>query len=280
MQPKAAAKRSSMLLAMVSGLLSMAAADAAVTRNVDYLPDTEYADAKDRLDVHMPEGAAGVPVLVYFHGGALLFGDKSLGDPVAQRLLPLGIGVVSANYRLSPTVQHPAHVTDAAAAVAWTLRHIEHFGGDPDRVFVAGHSAGAYLAALLTLDGHHIEAQGLRPDAVAGSVLISPFLYVEETAADRPKTVWGSEPDHWLAASVTPHIAPDRPPTLLLYADGDEDWRKAQIRRFATALRAAGNSAVDVELPARDHRSLISKILEPDDGIGARIAALVASPTH
>ena len=64
---------------------------------------------KDRLDVHMPDGVGGAPVLVYFHGGALMVGDKSLGDIVATRLLPLGIGVVSANYRLSPGVQHPTH---------------------------------------------------------------------------------------------------------------------------------------------------------------------------
>ncbi|MEQ8860733.1 MAG: alpha/beta hydrolase [Pseudomonadales bacterium] len=259
---------------LLASLLA-SAGHGAVTRDIDYLSHSDYAESKDRLDVHMPEGVPGAPVLVYFHGGALMFGDKSLGDPVAERLLPLGIGVVSANYRLSPAFRHPAHVADAAAALAWTVRHIAEYGGDPEQVYVAGHSAGAYLAALLMLDASHLDAHGLNTDAIAGGVLISPFLYVEETAPERPLTVWGADPEGWLAASVTPHIASGRPPILLLFADADDAWRQAQIRRFAAALRDHGNSAIDLELSDRDHRSLISRILEVDDRIGAHVSSWI-----
>jgi acetyl esterase/lipase len=124
---------------LFAGLLTLAlSANAAVTRNLDYAPGREHADNKDHLDVHMPDGAKGAPVVVYFHGGALMFGDKQLGDEVAQRLLPLGIGVVSPNYRLSPGVKHPIHTQDAAAAFAWTVRHIAEYGGDPGRVMLLG----------------------------------------------------------------------------------------------------------------------------------------------
>lgn len=261
----------------VFGLVLAASTHGAVTRDIDYRAGVEWADSKDRLDVHMPDSAEPAPVLVYFHGGALMFGDKSLGDPVAERLVPLGIGVVSASYRLSPGVVHPAHVEDAAAALAWTVGNIGDFGGDPRRIYVAGHSAGAYLAALLTLDPGFLQPHGVPGDAIAGSVLISPFLYVEETAPERPKTVWGPDPEAWLEASVTPRLAGAKPPTLLLYADGDEAWRKSQIRRYVAALAAAGNAATAVELPRRDHRSLISDIGAPDDRIGDLVVAMVAA---
>ena len=250
--------------------------NAATHRNIDYLPNATYADNKDRLDLHMPRDAKQVPVLVYFHGGALMFGDKSLADPVAKRLLPLDIAVVSANYRLSPGFEHPAHVQDAAAALAWTVRNIASYGGDTEQIYVAGHSAGAYLAALLALDASHLQAHSLGLDAIAGAVLVSPFLYVEQTAKDRPKTVWGTDSAAWLGASVTPHIAPGKPPFLLLYADGDEPWRKQQITRFSQDLQATNNRTADaIEIVDRDHRSLISRINEPSDTIGSRIASFV-----
>lgn len=159
--------------------------------DVDYLPEADYADHKDRLDIYLPLGATKTPVVVYFHGGGLLYGDKSLGQVVAKRLLAHGIGLVSANYRLSPGVMHPAHVEDAAAATAWVFKNIADYGGDPQQLYVSGHSAGAYLAALLALDPQHLGRHQMSPGDIRGAIPISPFLYVEETARDRPKTVWG-----------------------------------------------------------------------------------------
>lgn len=245
--------------------------------DVDYNGAIEYADDKDRLDVFMPLGAQNAPVLVYFHGGALMFGDKSLGQIVAERLMPLGVGVVSANYRLSPAVQHPAHVQDAAAATAWVISNIARYGGDPSRVFVAGHSAGAYLAALLALDESHLATHGVDGSVLAGAIAISPFLYVEETAQVRPTAVWGEDPAQWLKASVTPHIAAGKVPMLLIYADGDDPWRRAQNERFGNAMRAAGNHDVQVvQVPDRDHASLVAEITADDDAIGDLVVAFTS----
>jgi acetyl esterase/lipase len=247
-------------------------AGVAVARDLDYVAGAEYADAKDRLDVYMPEGASGAPVLVYFHGGLLTMGDKSEGGGLAARVTPKGLGVVSANYRLSPGVMHPAHVEDAAAAVAWVVANIDRYGGDPDNVYVGGWSAGAYLAALMAVDDRYLGAHGLRQAGIRGWVPISPFLYVEETARDRPKTVWGEDPATWLEASVSPYVSAGIGPMLLIYGDGDDDWRKAQNDRFAAELRAAGNREVRlVEVPNRTHTGLVGQLGEPDD----RIADLV-----
>jgi len=243
-------------------------AETVVIQNVDYLEDVAYDDDRDMLDIYMPDGADNVPVVVFFHGGALRMGSKVQAEHVAGRLVSNGIGLISANYRLSPTVTHPAHIEDAAAATAWVIENINQFGGDPENVFVAGHSSGGYLAALLEIDSSHLSAHGLGQTSIQGAIPISPFLYVEETAADRPKDVWGEDPRDWLHASVTPHIQAGKGPMLLIYADGDADWRRAQNDRFGEAMRAAGNEDVRViEVPNRDHMSLISKITDSDDQI-------------
>ncbi len=270
-------KRSYCLMAVLFLLAAMPAlAQGVVTRDVDYMSEVDYEGGKDLLDIYMPEGAVGVPVVVFFHGGTLHAGDRSAGQGVAQRLIPHGIGVVSASYRLTPSVMHPAHVQDAASATAWVLENIDRFGGDPDNVYVAGWSAGAYLAALLALDPTLLGAHDLTMASIRGSIPISAFLYVEETAADRPKDVWGTDPADWLAASVTPHISTAKGRMLLIYADGDDEWRRQQNDRFGEAMRAAGNHTVQVvEVPNRDHPTLMTELNASDDRIGYLIRRFI-----
>ena len=270
-----------LLIALVGAIPSAAEELQTVTAlNVDYLATADYADAKDKLDIYMPLGVTDAPVVVYFHGGGLMYGDKSLAQVVAKRLLAKGIGLVSANYRLSPGVMHPAHVQDAAAATAWVYKNIAEYGGDPRNLYVSGHSAGAYLAALLTLDPLHLQQHDMSPSDIRGAIPISPFLYVEETARDRQKSIWGEVPLDWLAASVTPHIAAGKPPMLLIYADGDDPWRRAQNDQLAKELTMSGNKAIRaIEVPDRDHRSLIAEINAADDQIGGLVAAFIGEHT-
>lgn len=243
-----------------------------VTRDVDYRGEGAHDDGRDLLDVYMPPDAASAPVVVFFHGGALTFGSKAAGEVMARTLVPRGVGVVSANYRLSPEVMHPTHVQDAAAAVAWVVENISDYGGNPDRIVVSGHSAGAYLAVLLGLDPQYLAAHSVDFESIRSVVAISPFLYVEETAPDRDKSVWGEDPEAWLAASVTPRIGPNKRPMLLIYADGDEDWRKAQNDRFAREMVAGGSLDMSViQVPNRDHRSLMTEMDADDDQISRLI---------
>ena len=257
------------IVLLIFPLFESALADPVVIRDVDYISETDYADGKDLLDIHMPEKANNAPVFVYFHGGRLMRNSKERADEVGIRLAAMGIGLVSANYRLSPDVMHPAHVQDAAAATAWVIENISKYGGDPEKLYLSGHSAGAYLAVLLALDATHLAAYNLTPDVIRGVIPISPFLYVEETAAVRSKVVWGENPADWLKASVTPHIKADKAPMLLIYADGDDEWRKIQNERFGEEMRAVGNEDTDViEMPNRNHGTLIDHINMDDDLIG------------
>ena len=260
------------LLLLLSSIL--ADAQVIVTKDVDYMNDSVYDNGKDLLDIYMPQGKKNVPVIVYFHGGALLMGDKSLGESIGNKIAESGIGLVSVNYRLSPEFQHPTHVNDAAAATAWVIKNIDGYGGNPLKVYVGGHSAGAYLAALLAIDPSLLQIHKIEDSKLAGAVLISPFLYVEETAKDRIEkdsiyqTIWGNDPQSWIQASVKPHILPNRDNILLIYADGDDAWRKEQNERFATAMTSAGNLRVFTkEVPNRTHTTLIKAILDNDDMI-------------
>ncbi|MBE56708.1 MAG: hypothetical protein CL479_09110 [Acidobacteria bacterium] len=251
-------------------------ADIKAHRDIDYIDGADYPDARDRLDVFMPSDASGAPTVVFFHGGGLVNGDKAQGEFLAKALVPRGIGVVSANYRLSPTVKHPAHLQDAAAAFAWTVAHIADFGGNPEKVYLAGHSAGAYMAALLALDDSYIREVGLAKSSIHGSIPISPFLYVEEVAPDRPKTVWGTDVAAWRQASASSYIGGGKPPLLFVYADGDADWRREQIIRVARELESAGQSSVQtVEIADRTHASVVERLVEPDDPGALQIADFV-----
>ncbi len=253
-----------------------------VTKDIDYIDDSVYDDDKDFLDIYMPEDKKEVPVIVYIHGGALLMGNKSWGEGIGNKVAESGIGLVSVNYRLSPEFQHPTHLNDVAAATAWVINNIEAYGGNPQKVYIGGHSAGAYLAALVAIDFSVLQAHNIMDSKIAGAILISPFLFVEETAKVRIerdsiyKTIWGNEPQSWIQASVTPHILPNRDNILLIYADGDDDWRKEQINRFAKEMTSAGNLRILTnEVSDRNHTSIISAILDNDDMIANLIIDFV-----
>src|SRR5262245_12677282 len=126
--------------------------DVEVVRNVAYYNGKDADDVRHRLDLYLPKGQKDYPVLLMVHGGAWIKGDKNhlgvynlLGRSFARH----GVGMVSPNYRLSPDVQHPEHVRDVARAFAWVHKDIGKRGGSTSEVFVAGHSAGGHLVALL-----------------------------------------------------------------------------------------------------------------------------------
>ena len=236
-----------------------------VVKDVDYVVNVDYPGGKDRLDLYIPEGATNAPVIFSLHGGALWQGDKSEEVFVGQRLAAAGYLTVVASYRLSPQVSHPAHIQDVAAAFAWVKRHIRQHGGDADRIIVIGHSAGAYLAALLATDSRYLAAHKLSPSDIRGIVPVSGFFWVDKpgVAPDRPKEVWGPEPRIWMEASPARYLRADLPPVLIIYTDGDEAWRRKQNDDMAAALRAAGHKDVTVhQVKGRTHMSVWTKMLD------------------
>ena len=237
-----------------------------VVADIDYVPEATYQDNRDKLDLYLPEGRQRFPVLLWLHGGALMHGDKEGSSHVGQRFASEGIGTVVINYRLSPQVMHPAHIQDVARAFAWITQHIASYGGNPDAIFVAGHSAGAYLSALLALDRRYLADHRLLPSSIRGIVPVSGFFYVERVAPHRSKTVWGEDSAKWPEASPARYVRSDSPPALFIYAEGDEPWRREQNEEMAAALKQTGGSDVSVkQVKNRDHSTIFSQIDKGDE---------------
>jgi len=268
-----------MLLTFVTVVTpALAGAQVRVTPDIDYVPSAKYADRKDRLDLYVPAGAKSAPVVVSIHGGLLRQGDKSEETYVGQRFAAAGFVTAVISYRLSPAVMHPAHAEDAAAAIAWVKRNIAGYGGDPAQLFVIGHSAGAYLAALIALDARYLAAHRLAPTDLRAVVPVSAFFYVdrEGVAPDRPKDVWGTDAAIWKQASPAAHVRGDAPPMLIVYADGDEPWRRQQQLDFVKDLRAAGARSIDLRMiSGRSHMSIWRNIKDAKDETAAAIVEYI-----
>jgi acetyl esterase/lipase len=224
------------------------------------------------LDLHLPGSGQPFPVAVVVFGGGLRQGDKREEAAIGRRLAAEGVGAVVVNYRLSPGVAHPAHVEDVAAAIAWTRQNISQYGGDANRTFLLGWSAGAYLTALVALDDRYLGAHNLKPAAaLRGVIPISGFHHVERVAPDRPKDTWGEDPAAWPKASPAAYARRDAPPFLLIYADGDAPDRKQESRDLARALTAAGHTSVQVQqIDHRNHTTVWRHLAnEGDAGLAA-----------
>ena len=245
------------------------------------LPYMEAGDPKlQSLDIYAPPDSESLPVLVYVHGGALYEGDKTRVGEKPAFFCNRGWVLVSVNYRLSPAVRHPDHLTDTAAAIAWIARNIAAYGGDPDRIALVGHSAGAFLGALLAVDHRRLQAHGLDLETLKAVVLLdgveysldkrfrelSPGLSPEVIAEIYGK--FGSEPESWRDATAMRHVAPDKgiPPILLVAAGVQfQHWvpgREPKI--FLAALEEAGVEADYYLAPQKNHGQVNSDLTSGD----------------
>jgi acetyl esterase/lipase len=128
-----------------------------VHKNIPYIEGKDV-DERQKLDLYVPKGAKDYPVLFFIHGGGWTAGSRSGFDRIGRTFAKNGVGFVSTGYRLSPKVQHPAHIQDVAKGFAWTVANIGKHGGNAGAIFVSGHSAGGHLAALLATDDDYLKA--------------------------------------------------------------------------------------------------------------------------
>jgi acetyl esterase/lipase len=255
-------------LALVAGCLLPSPARAGQPDEVRTVRDIAYYDGKDadpvkhRLDLYLPKGRKGFPVLVFVHGGAWRFGDKKEYAPLGELFARRGIGTVIVNYRLSPKVQHPAHIQDVARAFAWTHARIAEYGGRPDEVFACGHSAGGHLVSLLATDESYLKAEKLSARDIRGVISISGvYLLVPPLF----RSVFGKDVETYLTASPMEHISAGRPPFLILYADHDYPTIGGMSERMARALKRVRSTADTMEIEERTHVSIIKRMLDAND---------------
>ena len=236
---------------------------------VTTMRDLAYgAGPRRRLDVYAPAGARGAPVVVFFYGGSWQGGEKADYAFVARALAQAGIVAIVPDYRVYPEVRFAGFMKDGAAALAFAKRNASRFGGDPDRLVVMGHSAGAHIAAMLALDPRWLGAEGLGPrDSLAGFVgLAGPydFLPLEDPVLH---TIFGTTPQSppGVGRETQPiTFAENRGPPMFL-ATGllDTTVRPQNTRSLAARVAAAGGSVVTREYVGLGHAPLIGVLSEP-----------------
>ena len=210
---------------------------------IKFIRSIAYAEhSRHRLDVCRPAAAVAAPVVVFFYGGAWRSGNKGLYRYVAKALARRGYVAVVPDYRIFPQARYPDFLEDGAQVVRWAKDNVGRFGGDPDKIFLKGHSAGAHIAAMLSIDARWLHQVGLAPGRdIAGLIGISgPYDYLplrDETlkvifgGADRPET----QPIF--------HVTSGAPPALLMTGGRDRLVEPGNATRLAERLVAAGNTA-------------------------------------
>jgi arylformamidase len=237
------------------------------------------------LDIYRPKDFStnaqqtSKPVVVMIHGGGWRAGDKgseSHGRQKASFFTGHGFVYVSVNYRLSPEVQHPAHVEDVAKALSWIFESIGSYGGDPNQIFLMGHSAGAHLAALVTADKAYLSSLGKSPAMLSGVILLDSAGYdirrLLEDFSDGPlprplyEGAFGKDRQTWIQASPIQYVQRGEvlPPFLVFYTE--REISKTISKEFVEALHKAQIPAAGVLAKAKSHRTLNQDIGRPADG--------------
>ncbi len=224
-------------------------------------------DPRQRLDVYRPLGADGdAPVVVFFYGGRWQRGSREAYRLLAYTLTRRGFVVVVPDYRLSPEVEFPVFVEDGARAVAWVREHVARFGGSPDRIALAGHSAGAHIAALLTLDEHYLRDAGIPRGTVRGTVgLAGPYDFLPFTDAD-VRALMGP-PEQWPETQPIRFVDGTEPPMLLLYGARDRTVRPGNSLRLAERIDKAGGCARTIAYPGLGHIGIVVAFAAPFLGL-------------
>jgi len=219
-------------------------------------------DPRQMLDVYVPANppvGARLPVVIFFYGGGWVDGARSDYAFAGRAFAARGYVAVVADYRLVPQVRFPAFIEDGALAVKWARDNVARFGGDPARIAVSGHSAGAYIAAMLTLDRHYLTDIGVDPRTIRAAALLSgPYDFYPFTEV-RGRDALGQ----WPSPAETQPISfarADAPPMLLMHGTADTVVRPYNSERLAAKLRSLG-APIELRLyPGKSHVDTIKSL--------------------
>lgn len=229
-----------------------------------------YGEGERRkLDIYRPTGAKGpLKTIVFFYGGSWKWGSRDDYTFVAEALVSKGWLVVIPDYRLYPEVRFPGFVEDGAKAVAWVKRNIDRYGGDPDRLYLMGHSAGGHIALMLTLDEHFLAAEGMsNHDIRATATLAAPAAFDPlKYASVRPIFEKMADPSR---SRPIEFVDGDEPPLLLLHGLDDDTVYLSNTVDLAARVRQKGGQVTVKTYPGTSHIGLVlalSSVLRDSDG--------------
>jgi len=264
-------------------LVAMAFASEARAQDIKRdIPYAEPAHERQVLDVYSPPMAKNLPVVFWIHGGGWQTGDKTSVQIKPQAFMDKGFVFVSTNYRLLPSVDMATIVRDVVKSIHWVHDHIADYGGDPKRLLIMGHSAGAQLAALICTDDRYLKAEGLSLAIIKGCVPVDGDTYdvpaIIETAEARwrahglPRAKYGhrekfgNDPEKHRDFSAVTHVAKDKgiPPFLILHVAGHPDVT-AQAVRLGNVLKDAGLPATVFAARETTHTKINADLGQPDD---------------
>lgn len=235
------------------------------------------SDPRNMLDVYRPAAnAKDAPVIVFFFGGNWVSGKREDYAFVGRALAARGFVVVIPDYRLYPQVRYPDFLVDGAVAVAWTARAIAAHGGDPKKIFLMGHSAGAYNAAMLALDARWLGQQGIKPASLRGWIgLAGPydFLPVQNRTTQPVFSAPNTPPD----SQPVNHVSASSPPALLIAAKEDNLVNPARnTGGMAAKLRAAQVPVRELYYDGVTHTTLVASLSSSLQRLAPTLAAVEA----
>ena len=242
--------------------------------------DIAYGTDKERniLDVYIPKGVKKAPVVIFVHGGAWVFGNKSVFSGPGKMLAEQGIVTVSTNYRLSPKVKHPEHIKDIAKAFAWTVDHVAEYGGDPGKICLTGHSAGGHLVALLATDESYLKAEKKSFADIRGVAPISGVFTIDARAKFF-KDIFGEDEEVCRGGSPIHNIGKNHPQFLILHADKDMAGLSAQAEAFHAAMKKEKNATEILQLKDRTHLTILTSAKDPADPVAVALRDFVRKQT-
>ena len=233
------------LLALLNLLSPKEWASRRVARGLPYGPDRRQV-----LDLYAPRAVGPWPVIYFVYGGSWADGDRRFYEFAARALAAAGYVVVIADYRLVPEIEYPAFLEDCAAGLAWTAQHVTDYGGDPSRIALMGHSAGAYNAIMLILAQRYL-APDLAARVKAFIGLSGPYDFYPFDVPVSLRT-FGAARDPKATQPVN-LVRPGLPPMLLISGDRDPLVYPRNTIALAAKLRAAGNAVTETHYPSLGH---------------------------
>jgi acetyl esterase/lipase len=219
----------------------------------------EYINERCKIDIYYPENMENFTTIIWFHGGGITGGNKFIPEKLKEK----GIAVIAANYRLSPKVQCPVYIEDAAAAVAWTFQNIKKYGGDPSKIVVSGHSAGGYLTSMIGLDKKWLAKYNIDADDIAmlvpfsGHTITHMTVRKERGIPDTQPIVDEFAPLYFVKAKT--------PPLVLITGDREREMlgRYEENAYLWRMMKVAGNTKTKLyELDSFDHGGMASPAFE------------------
>jgi len=254
--------------AVLAGCSAIGALNSVVARGT-YTGDVGVAygpDARQRLDVFLPAARpteTRPPIVLFFYGGNWTRGDRDAYRFVGEALAGNGVIALVADYRLSPSVRYPDFLRDCALATQWAFGHAAELGGDPSRIYLMGHSAGAYNAAMLALDPHWLKEVGLAPSQLAGWIgLAGPYDFLP--IGDPEVQVAFGWPDTPTDSQPIAHAAAKAPRTLLIAGSDDKvvDPQRSTVQLGRLLVDAGTDVQVQV-IDGKGHATIAAALARP-----------------